>query len=172
MTLMFIISLVILSSIFFISNNPLSLGLTLIFQTIMVGLMLGNLSKSFWFFYILIMIFIGGMLILFIYVTSIFPNEKFSFSQTTMFKWIVTTTVLILLGFIYSKYFNISLNLVDAKISFKMTENLITSHSTKIMFSNMNSLIIFLVSYLFYCMIVVIKITSNSTGPIRMMNYV
>jgi len=70
----------ICSSIFSTIKHPLAMGLILLIQTIFICLLRGLLIKSFWFSYILFLIFIGGILVLFIYVTSLASNEIFSFS--------------------------------------------------------------------------------------------
>uniref|UniRef100_A0AAU7VAJ6 NADH-ubiquinone oxidoreductase chain 6 n=1 Tax=Stenopsocus nepalensis TaxID=3074945 RepID=A0AAU7VAJ6_9NEOP len=154
--------------LFFYLNNPLTLGLILICQTLTLTFFLGTLMKSFWFLYLLILIFIGGMLVLFIYVTSIFPNEKFDINNNNSLN-IVTFMLLLTIIFItYNYFFNLTL-------TFDSVENFILANKFMIpslkMFSfNTSMLFIFMVNYLFYCMIVVIKITNFFKGPLREMN--
>lgn len=45
-------------------------------------------------------------------------------------------------------------------------------NTRKIFNSQNNLLLIFLVNYLFYCIIIVIKITQYFKGPLRKINYV
>uniref|UniRef100_A0AAU7VB97 NADH-ubiquinone oxidoreductase chain 6 n=1 Tax=Stenopsocus wangi TaxID=3074950 RepID=A0AAU7VB97_9NEOP len=154
--------------LFFYLENPLTLGLILICQTLALTFFLGSLMKSFWFLYLLILIFIGGMLVLFIYVTSIFPNEKFNINNNNFFNIILFMTLLMIILLIYNNFFNLTL-------SFDSVENFILINkfmlpSVKMFSFNTSMLFIFMVNYLFYCMIVVIKITNFFSGPLRKMN--
>nr|UGS80253.1 NADH dehydrogenase subunit 6 [Eolachesilla chilensis] len=162
---------ILLSILFFYLMNPLSLGLILILQTISVSLMLGTMSKSFWFLYLLILVFIGGMLVLFIYVTSIFPNEKFLFNQN-VFLLLIAGVLILSTSTSLTYFFNLNIILPNFKSFLSMGENLIMTPTIKIFISQTNFLLIFLVNYLFYCMIVVIKVTNFFQGPLRKMNYV
>lgn len=142
-------------------------------QTIVTSLFLGYITKSFWFLYLLILIFIGGILVLFIYVTTIFPNEKFIFNQSKIILTITTIFFCITL-LILIKYF-LSLNFPYNRliINFiKINENLQLKTTIKIFISQSNLLIILIVNYLFYCIIVVIKIVNFFKGPLRIINYV
>uniref|UniRef100_A0AAU7VB90 NADH-ubiquinone oxidoreductase chain 6 n=1 Tax=Stenopsocus metastictus TaxID=3074944 RepID=A0AAU7VB90_9NEOP len=154
--------------LFFYLNNPLTLGLILICQTLALTFLLGSLVKSFWFLYLLILIFIGGMLVLFIYVTSIFPNEKFDVNNNNSINIIVFISLLGITLVIYNNFFNLT-------PSFDSLENLVMTNkfmvpSVKMFSFNTSVLFIFMVNYLFYCMIVVIKITNFFKGPLRKMN--
>lgn len=145
----------------------------LIVQTISTSLFLGYIGKSFWFLYLLILIFIGGILVLFIYVTTIFPNEKFIFNQTNILPiiLIIIISVIILLSIKY--FFNLNLNSTSLIIEFKINgENSQLKPTIKIFISQSNLLIILIVNYLFYCIIVVIKIVNFFKGPLRIINYV
>jgi NADH-ubiquinone oxidoreductase chain 6 len=60
------------------------MGLVLLIQTLIVALLTGVLASSFWFSYILFLVFLGGMLVLFIYVTRLASNEMFSISAKSL----------------------------------------------------------------------------------------
>uniref|UniRef100_A0AAU7VC14 NADH dehydrogenase subunit 6 n=1 Tax=Stenopsocus obscurus TaxID=3074946 RepID=A0AAU7VC14_9NEOP len=168
MTLLYLMASFLCMILFFYLNNPLTLGLILICQTLALTFFLGTLIKSFWFLYLLILIFIGGMLVLFIYVTSIFPNEKFDVNSVNPMN-IITYMLLLLMGLIiYFNFFNLTPSL-DSLENFILT-NKFMAPSVKMFSFNTSILFIFMVNYLFYCMIVVIKITSVFKGPLRKMN--
>jgi NADH-ubiquinone oxidoreductase chain 6 len=65
-------------------KHPLAVGIILLIQTIITCLIRGLINKRFWFQYILFMEFVGGMLVLFIYVTRLASNEIFSLSTKTI----------------------------------------------------------------------------------------
>ena len=66
--------------LFPIIKHPLSIGLILLIQTIFTRILTGFIAYRFWFSYIIFLVIIGGILILFIYITRIASNEKFQFS--------------------------------------------------------------------------------------------
>jgi hypothetical protein len=71
-------------------KHPLAIGLMLLIQTTIVCIIRGTKYKRFWFSYILFIIIIGGMLVLFIYITRLASNEVFSPSN----KILITTLIL------------------------------------------------------------------------------
>jgi NADH-ubiquinone oxidoreductase chain 6 len=66
-------------------GHPISIAVTLILHTLIVGGLTGILSNNFWFSYILFLVFLGGVLVLFIYMTRLASNEKFGFSWLGLF---------------------------------------------------------------------------------------
>nr|UGS80448.1 NADH dehydrogenase subunit 6 [Lachesilla sp. LaspGHN] len=169
---LFIPMILMCSLLFFFSMNPLAMGLILILQTIFLSLFLITFMKSAWFIYMFILIFIGGMLILFIYVTSIFPNEKFNFNQLKMIFFFILFSVLTVMLILYLTLLNFNFSFLECYTIYPSMENANLISTKKFFSSETNLLIIFLVNYLFFCMIVVIKITNFHEGPLRKMNYV
>nr|ULR86971.1 NADH dehydrogenase subunit 6 [Macquartia sp. 2 HNL-2022a] len=167
--LMFI--MLIISMNFLFMKHPLSMGLTLLIQTTLVCLMSGLINKTFWFSYILFLVFIGGMLVLFIYVTSLASNEMFSFSIKMM---LVSSFILLLLLMIFMlidktlimKYNNIETQLINLLNSYIKENSL--SLNKLYNFPN-NLLTIMLMNYLLITMIAVVKITKLFKGPLRPM---
>lgn len=67
------------SALIFINlKHPVALGLTLILHTLLISGVTGLAVGNFWFSYVLFLVFLGGVLVLFIYITSLASNEKFS----------------------------------------------------------------------------------------------
>nr|ANZ03458.1 NADH dehydrogenase subunit 6 [Drosophila suzukii] len=167
-------SLIITTSIIFLNMiHPLALGLTLLIQTIFVCLISGLMTKSFWYSYILFLIFLGGMLVLFIYVTSLASNEMFNLSiKLTLFSSLILFMMLIL-SFIVDKT-SISLFLMNnemesiIKMNSYFTENSLSLN--KLYNFPTNFITILLMNYLLITLIVVVKITKLFKGPIRMMS--
>uniref|UniRef100_A0AAU7VAV4 NADH-ubiquinone oxidoreductase chain 6 n=1 Tax=Stenopsocus pygmaeus TaxID=3074948 RepID=A0AAU7VAV4_9NEOP len=168
MMMMYLMVSFLFMTLFFYLNNPLTLGLILICQTLALTLFLGTLIKSFWFLYLLILIFVGGMLVLFIYVTSIFPNEKFDVNNSNSVNTIMIMFLLFILLVIYTNFFNLTPSLGSLE-NLALTNKFMIP-SVKMFSFNTSMLLIFMVNYLFYCMVVVIKITSFFKGPLRKMN--
>nr|YP_009648963.1 NADH dehydrogenase subunit 6 [Acisoma panorpoides]QDA21646.1 NADH dehydrogenase subunit 6 [Acisoma panorpoides] len=163
----------ILSAAFIVMNSlmfsfmvhPMNMGIMLLLQTLMLCVLISLMSYNSWFSYILFLVFLGGMLVLFIYMTSIASNELF---KKSLYIPIIMYLMIIML---------VSLMLMmDPSLSIKMiTESTINSETSKMimapLYNNPSSLItIFMVLYLFLTLIVVVSITSFNKGPLRPMN--
>nr|APX39600.1 NADH dehydrogenase subunit 6 [Hydrothassa glabra] len=154
-----------LSIILMFLNHPLSLGLILLLQTILISLLTGIMSLNFWFSYILFLIMIGGMLILFIYMTSIASNEKFKFSYKLFMLIMLMMYIIIMLLFIDQFYFNFKMNIIDTinqnnNMDFKLSIN-------KYMSYPQNLIMFTIILYLLITLIMVVKITDLHYGPLR-----
>nr|YP_010305217.1 NADH dehydrogenase subunit 6 [Philonthus spinipes]ULT46834.1 NADH dehydrogenase subunit 6 [Philonthus spinipes] len=162
MITLFIMSLS-LSSIFIFLSHPLSMGITLLIQTILIAIITGLMNVNFWFSYILFLIMIGGMLVLFIYMTSIASNEKFKFSNLIFF----TLTTLMMVSFLIYLF---SDNLIFSMMNFSNT--LGTNYSFTMNLSKFfnyptNIILFMIIIYLFITLIAVVKITNINFGPLR-----
>nr|YP_010713128.1 NADH dehydrogenase subunit 6 [Rhodesiella elegantula]WDA93994.1 NADH dehydrogenase subunit 6 [Rhodesiella elegantula] len=173
MQFMFMLSL-INSLIFMQMSHPLAMGLTLLIQTVIISIMTGLITKSFWFSYILFLIFLGGMLVLFIYVTSLASNEMFSFSlKLTIYSTMFLFISLILKFFILDNMmmnmniFNNEMIDLFNELSFFMENSLSLN---KLYNFPTNFITILLMNYLLITLIAIVKITKLFYGPLRMMN--
>nr|YP_010946476.1 NADH dehydrogenase subunit 6 [Chorisoserrata biceps]WGO57194.1 NADH dehydrogenase subunit 6 [Chorisoserrata biceps] len=152
----------LLTSMFMQSNHPLIMGLILLMQTITLCMLSGMISQTFWFSYILFLIFLGGMLVLFIYVTSIASNEIASMSNKMIIMVLVIPTTVYLLMEInpMKNQENSGMMITDPMIN------------TFIKMYNMPNklMIIMMAIYLFLTLIAVVKITEIFQGPLRKNN--
>nr|APX40938.1 NADH dehydrogenase subunit 6 [Apteropeda orbiculata] len=163
--LMLLPLLIINSFMLIIMKHPLSCGLILLTQTILTAIMSGLMNYNFWYSYILFLIMIGGMLILFIYMTSIASNEKFKFNMKMMLFLIMAAFIMsMVFMFIDSFYLNMINQLMEMKMSWSLNNNI----SLMKYFNYPNYFImIMLISYLFITLIAIIKITMFSYGSLR-----
>ena len=83
--------------------HPLAIGLISLIQSLLICLITGLISKRFWFSYILFLIFLGGILVLFIYVTSLASNEIFTISVKLIFLTITFFIISILIFYFIDK---------------------------------------------------------------------
>nr|YP_009938312.1 NADH dehydrogenase subunit 6 [Lethe helle]YP_009938403.1 NADH dehydrogenase subunit 6 [Lethe uemurai]QNU07731.1 NADH dehydrogenase subunit 6 [Lethe helle]QNU07822.1 NADH dehydrogenase subunit 6 [Lethe uemurai]QNU07835.1 NADH dehydrogenase subunit 6 [Lethe uemurai] len=175
MTKMFMSFMVILTSIFmFFINHPISMGLLILFQTLLICLLLGMLINSYWFSYILFLVFLGGLLVLFIYVSSIASNEFLNISITN--KFIIFIPLWIFFLAIYLKNnlnwlnfsFNEDMNNFFNLFLFSYNENNINLF--KLYNEQTYLLMIMMIIYLFITLIAVVKITNIFFGPLRSFN--
>nr|YP_002327412.1 NADH dehydrogenase subunit 6 [Drosophila littoralis]ACJ43983.1 NADH dehydrogenase subunit 6 [Drosophila littoralis] len=167
-------SLILLTSIIFMNMiHPLAMGLTLLIQTILISLITGLMTKTFWFSYILFLIFLGGMLVLFIYVTSLTSNEMFNLSIKLTLISMSLFLMLLILTFIMDKpstsffLLNNEMEMISSNYSY-FTENSLSLN--KLYNFPTNLITILLMNYLLITLIVIVKITKMFKGPLRIMN--
>nr|AQP27959.1 NADH dehydrogenase subunit 6 [Dicuspiditermes nemorosus] len=141
-------------------KHPLAMGLILLLQTTMVCIISGMMYKTFWFSYILFMIMIGGMLVLFMYMTSLASNEMFSPSN----KMLVTMLMMmpILMYMMPGSTNNKEMNPHET-----MMENEITATTTVMYNQMMGTMTTLLVLYMLLTLIVVVNIINVTSGPLR-----
>ncbi|ABY51633.1 NADH dehydrogenase subunit 6 (mitochondrion) [Aedes aegypti] len=172
MTLIMLISL-ITSFIFMQMKHPLAMGLMLLIQTFLTSLLTGMFVKTFWFSYVLFLIFMGGMLVLFIYVTSLSSNEMFSLSMKLFFLSLSMILMFIVFSFFFDK------SIISMFINNNEMNNLFSTNSlmmedlislNKMYNFPTNLITLLLINYLFLTLLVTVKITKKNYGPLRPMN--
>nr|APX39686.1 NADH dehydrogenase subunit 6 [Aphthona euphorbiae] len=158
-------SFMLLNSILFILfKHPLTCGMILLSQTILTAMITGLMNYNFWYSYILFLIMVGGMLILFIYMTSIASNEKFKFNNKVIIWLIIFFSIFFILNFMDLFYMNYNNNLSNLK-DLLLNEN---NMSMKKYFNFPNYFIMFsMIIYLFVTLIAIVKITNFSYGALR-----
>nr|YP_009466100.1 NADH dehydrogenase subunit 6 [Pentatomidae sp. GM-2014]AIW65014.1 NADH dehydrogenase subunit 6 [Pentatomidae sp. GM-2014] len=137
-------------------KHPLSLGLTLILQTLMIATITGYMMKSFFFSYIIIIIMLSGTLVLFIYMASVASNEKFNSPVKLMISSLILFLIMLCLMINYNNMYIMNQIYTNEIMSLiKMFSMSITHLTLMVMF------------YLLMTMIVVSNIAKVSEGPLR-----
>nr|YP_010759005.1 NADH dehydrogenase subunit 6 [Ctenolepisma longicaudatum]WEX31830.1 NADH dehydrogenase subunit 6 [Ctenolepisma longicaudatum] len=146
-------------------THPLSMGLTLITNTIITSLTVTTMSESPWFSYILFLIFLGGMLVLFIYVTSLASNEKFHLNTKTV-------TLLPLIAITISVLLMMDPMLISTPLTPQDSLDLFINNqeipAMKFYSKTLSPITLTLATYLFVTLIAVVKVTNLQQGPLRM----
>nr|YP_009919088.1 NADH dehydrogenase subunit 6 [Phryganea bipunctata]QMP96681.1 NADH dehydrogenase subunit 6 [Phryganea bipunctata] len=162
----FLLSLFLFMSLLLLNlHHPLLITITMIIQTTILSLIMGSMSMSFWMSYMMFLTFIGGMLVLFIYVASLTSN-KLNFLTWNkiilLLSLIVTFFILIKIFFFYT---NLEMNNLLNLTLFTNTENSLFLSN----FYNKNEmyLTILLMNYLMLTLVIVTKISNLSYGPMR-----
>lgn len=165
----FLLLLTLNTSCFFIfMGHPLAIGLILLVQTCLVALLTGSLGPTFWFSYILFLVFLGGILVLFIYITRLASNEIFTISYPMLSRSPVFIGVFILR--VWATYlFNwVSPNSLNINSYTNLLDpSLITRFIIKLYTSLTSHLTMLLACYLFLTLIVVVNVTRLNQGPLR-----
>nr|WRV01096.1 NADH dehydrogenase subunit 6 [Stygiocaris lancifera] len=166
--MMFMIIITFAVSIVFTKiTHPLVMGAILLIQTTIIALMLTFMLKTTWFSYILFLIFLGAMLVLFIYVASLAPNESLSLSYTL----VILFMLMIIMGVMISALdpFLLSHSIFNENSDVDTpSASLVTNMSLYPMYNKPTmKLTLFLILYLLLTLVVVVKITTTHFGPLR-----
>nr|YP_009236753.1 NADH dehydrogenase subunit 6 [Telchinia penelope]AMJ17217.1 NADH dehydrogenase subunit 6 [Telchinia penelope] len=172
---MFLSNLIFFLCLFmFPTNHPLAMGMMILIQTLLMCTLSGMLINTYWFSYILFLIFLGGLLVLFIYVSSIASNE--------LFKINLINKVLFLISIFYSLIVAFYLKNNLSWMNFYFNEEMIYFFNNLFFFNNEYNfnlsklyneqtyfLMFLMIIYLFITLIAVVKITNIFFGPLRPM---
>nr|YP_010429006.1 NADH dehydrogenase subunit 6 [Sephisa princeps]USO21350.1 NADH dehydrogenase subunit 6 [Sephisa princeps]WHU29555.1 NADH dehydrogenase subunit 6 [Sephisa chandra] len=172
MTKMFLSMLLIFISIFmFFLNHPFSMGLMILIQTFLLSLLSSMMINTYWFSYILFLTFLGGLLVMFIYVTSIASNELFKISMFNksfffMFLFIILSSFMLKNNLLWMNFFfnNEMINFFNLFLFFNHEINI---NLFKLYNEQTYLLMLIMIIYLFITLIAVVKITNIFFGPLR-----
>nr|QNG56220.1 NADH dehydrogenase subunit 6 [Pediacus sp. MJ-2020] len=158
------VMLMMTSFTFLFMSHPITLGSMLLIQTILITILSGMMNFNFWYSYIIFLVMIGGMLILFMYMTSIASNEKFYFSMklfmlNTMMMWIM---MFINKDYLKTNYLLLNEMFLNKKINFNMS-----LFMNKFLFYPYMMLYLMVIIYLFITLIATVKIINIKYGPLR-----
>lgn len=143
----------------------------ILIQTIFTCLLTGILINTYWFSYILFLTFLGGLLVLFIYISRIASNELFK-NNFLIKKFFFIRLIIILLSRIL---FISKLNWINFTFNDEINNffyNLFFNNENKINLSKLYNnqtflIIIIIIIYLFITLVTVVKITNIFFGPLR-----
>nr|YP_009742291.1 NADH dehydrogenase subunit 6 [Mammilla kurodai]QID90386.1 NADH dehydrogenase subunit 6 [Mammilla kurodai] len=162
MTSMIIISFA-MSSIFMfpLMAQPLSLGLSIMMSTLLMC-MLTSMFLSSWYGYILFLIYVGGLLVMFAYVSALSPNVLFSGGGALVFFGVLF--ILFAGMFFYYKFSDMS------SISYSSLYSQMKSlkiYGSQLVSPQVTSILVGLGSILLVNLIVVVKICYYQQAPLR-----
>nr|YP_009040594.1 NADH dehydrogenase subunit 6 [Dastarcus helophoroides]AHG24988.1 NADH dehydrogenase subunit 6 [Dastarcus helophoroides] len=165
---MLLILILIMSMLFLFMNHPLSMGMILLIQTLLISITSGMFNLNFWYSYIILLIMVGGMLILFIYMTSIASNEKFKFSNKLMY---LMTMMFIMLNMLMLNYDKMMIYIKFNNYDFLKFIDNNNIYYSMIKYYNLplNFIMLMIIIYLLITLIAVVKITNIKNGPLRQM---
>nr|QWM92876.1 NADH dehydrogenase subunit 6 [Chorthippus parallelus parallelus] len=152
-------------------NHPMSMMMFVIIQTFFVGLITGTMMESFWLSYILFLTFLGGMLVLFIYISSIASNElfktKYIIMIILMIIMMITTMILIIVD--KMMFLDLIKNTETMNINNSINFQEMTMSLEKLYNKPTFIITMMMMIYLFLTLVAVVKITNINQGPIRKM---
>nr|YP_010029346.1 NADH dehydrogenase subunit 6 [Aphis spiraecola]QOU10379.1 NADH dehydrogenase subunit 6 [Aphis spiraecola] len=141
-------------------KSPISSNLIILIQTMMLTLMINMINKTAWISFMIFILYIGGLMIIFLYISSIAFNE---FNINKNYKNMLIKSIFLTMFILYFKlYFNMENFFYENKLLFEDNFNLIN------MFIMPNNLMIYLIMMiLFFMLILIIWMLKINKGPIR-----
>lgn len=161
------ISLILINNLIFrLIKAPLFLMISLFLKVLLICITIGLISQTFWFSYILFLIFIGGILILLIYLISLISNDKLNLKRIKTLNLVFFLFIVLLLIFFKSPFFTNSLDLHN----FSFLKHIFQENSlnlNKLYSFPTNIINILLINFLFFILVITLKIIDFFYGPFR-----
>ena len=156
--MLILLSIMIASSAFVLAAalTPLSLGIWILLFALLIALVVRAFISSWWGI-VIFLIYIGGLLVIFAYFRAVTPNQQLELLPLFIFSLSLT----ILFWFNHDLFFS-----PDPFLSFR--PNLILPETPiKILELPNLTLYLGLASILFLALVIVVKISSLTSGPLR-----
>nr|YP_010157587.1 NADH dehydrogenase subunit 6 [Fieberiella septentrionalis]QRG29281.1 NADH dehydrogenase subunit 6 [Fieberiella septentrionalis] len=136
--------------------NPMTMGVMLLIYTMLSTILLSKIMLTSWMAMIMFLIMIGGLLIIFMYMSSIAANQKFNYQ--------VTMTILCLMMIMPMEEMINEIQINEEQKTNLMVESYIT---LKLYNKKTWMLSTLLFIYMLICMISITKIVKIHMGPLR-----
>lgn len=137
-------------------NHPIMLMLAILAQVTLSAVTLYLTNPTSWASLILFLIYVGGLIVLFIYITSLASNEKFS----PVARVVKSFTPALVVTIIFYSTTKISGSIrMDQTVLIKSLEKIFSSSST--------CMVATLILYLFFILIVISAVVGFNTSTLR-----
>nr|WRQ18196.1 NADH dehydrogenase subunit 6 [Igerna wilsoni] len=152
--------MMIMSTFTLMIKTPMSMGISLLIQTMMMILIMNKMMTSSWFIMITFLMMIGGLLIIFTYMSSIASNEKFKLNFKSLY--------LIMIMLMMFDEMMIEEQIIEKQ---ELLEEKFEKISLMKMYSKTMTLTMMMILFLLLSMISIAKIVKLHEGPLRPKNY-
>nr|YP_009443426.1 NADH dehydrogenase subunit 6 [Argonauta hians]ATR85786.1 NADH dehydrogenase subunit 6 [Argonauta hians] len=153
-------------SLFILLIQPLSLGFMILLVNVCMSMLISFFSFS-WYGYILFLVYVGGLMVMFMYIISLIPNLIF-FSKGMSLYLFMSFGLFMVLNYycFYNYYINMSLkqSMMGLKIESMGFSSIVMSEYNFFSY-------IFLGLLLLLILISVVKICYYCEGPLRVFKY-
>lgn len=138
-----------------IASTPIVIGIWILLLSILSATAVGLISSS-WFAFILFIIYVGGMLVIFSYFSAISPNQHIKTLSSFLVIALIAFSIITL---IYTPL---------AAAPFSRLPHFISQPNFTLLFCYNNlPILMFLAVLLLLAIILVVKLTQRSEGPLR-----
>jgi len=153
-----VISLILtLTLIYCIRSHPVLFTSIILIQTILLRTTMWISQANRWFAFILFLIFLGGLIVLFVYITRLASNELISTRAFLLTAILLTVSVIVL--FIHEKQKNLR-SFINTPLDYKLLFTGLYSTSSM-------TLVLLRIIYLLITLIVTIKTANKNEAPIK-----
>nr|AKM70063.1 NADH dehydrogenase subunit 6 [Neothoracaphis yanonis] len=144
-------------------KSPLKSNLIILIQTIFLTLMMNFINKTSWISFMIFMLYVGGLMIIFLYISSIAFNELNINKINKNYNYKII--------FIFILFYMMKLYMNMENLNFQNKLNFEDNFYFMNMFMMPNNLMIyFIMMILFFMLILIIWLLKNNKGPIRQKN--
>lgn len=154
--MLFIFILTIITSTFMLilSSTPIILGINILIMSLVLATTFAYTLRS-WFAFLVFLIYVGGILVIFAYFLALTPNQQIS-SINIWFHYIISILTFSIVSYISNVKLPIIIQFYQGNMSLYLYRT--------------SPFLIILAVILLLTIIVVVKITSRSRGPLRPFN--
>nr|BDQ43958.1 NADH dehydrogenase subunit 6 [Metaphire hilgendorfi]BDQ44465.1 NADH dehydrogenase subunit 6 [Metaphire hilgendorfi] len=152
--MMYLILMTTSTMMLYLSTTPIMLGINILIMALLLSVTLAS-SMSSWYAFLVFLIYVGGMLVMFAYFLALAPNQQMPTKSNVMYALmtlIILTTVAII---------------TDTKIFISQEMNQDSAYLYSV---STSPILIMLALTLFLTMVIVVKLTNRSGGPLRPFN--
>nr|YP_010384448.1 NADH dehydrogenase subunit 6 [Amynthas seungpanensis]UGW52607.1 NADH dehydrogenase subunit 6 [Amynthas seungpanensis] len=154
--MMYLILMTTSTMMLYLSTTPIMLGINILAMALLLSATLAS-SMSSWYAFLVFLIYVGGMLVMFAYFLALSPNQQMPTTSNILY---ILLTLLTL---------STVAIMTETKIPMPQEMN---QGTTYLYSTNTAPIVILLALVLFLTMVIVVKLTNLSKGPLRPFNYV
>nr|UAJ48160.1 NADH dehydrogenase subunit 6 [Metaphire posthuma] len=152
--MMYMILMTTSTMMLYLSTTPIMLGINILAMALLLSATLAS-SMSSWYAFLVFLIYVGGMLVMFAYFLALTPNQQMPATSNIVYLS-MTVLTLTIVAFI-----------TDTKI---LVPQQMSQDSVYLYSMYTAPILIVLALILLLTMIIVVKLTSRSKGPLRPFN--
>nr|BDQ44361.1 NADH dehydrogenase subunit 6 [Amynthas vittatus] len=152
--MMYLILMTTSTMMLYLSTTPIMLGINILVMALLLSATLAS-SMSSWYAFLVFLIYVGGMLVMFAYFLALAPNQQMP-TKSNMIYMIMTLTIL---------------TIVAIATNTQIFINQEMSQDNSYLYSMSTApILILLALILLLTMVIVVKLTNRSGGPLRPFN--
>nr|YP_010990640.1 NADH dehydrogenase subunit 6 [Flata truncata]WOW99058.1 NADH dehydrogenase subunit 6 [Flata truncata] len=144
-------------------KHPMTLGLTLIVQTTLMSMSMFQKSSLTWYSYILYITMIGGLMIMFMYMSSIASNEKFKPNKKFL---ILIVIIFIIMMNVKENEPTMNTQIMEFK-KWDMNQMEEVKSTSKFFNSKKNYITMIMISIMLLTMVSITNISNSFEGPLK-----
>nr|BDQ43776.1 NADH dehydrogenase subunit 6 [Duplodicodrilus acinctus] len=152
--MMYLILMTTSTMMLYLSTTPIMLGINILTMALLLSATLAT-SMSSWYAFLVFLIYVGGMLVMFAYFLALTPNQQMPVTSNIVYTLMTFTTLTAVVMITQTKIFIPQVTYQDSTYLYSM---------------NAAPILILLALILLLTMVIVVKLTGRSKGPLRPFN--